>query len=110
MRGSSVIPQIGQFPGALRTISGCMGHVYSTASGSSAIPHLGHGPDLCSRTSGSIGQTYETLAAVPLIGTVSGAASPFDVTYFAGSVLKRSRHRGLQKKYVLRSCSAEPRA
>jgi hypothetical protein len=30
-RGSSAMPQIGQSPGALRTISGCMGQVYSTA-------------------------------------------------------------------------------
>src|SRR5690349_9016748 len=29
VRGSSAIPQIGQKPGASRTISGCIGHVYS---------------------------------------------------------------------------------
>jgi hypothetical protein len=29
-RGSSAMPQIGQVPGASRTISGCIGHVYST--------------------------------------------------------------------------------
>src|SRR5882762_2503976 len=47
VRGSSVIPQIGQLPGASRTICGCIGHVYSTVvaggpgfNGSSAIPHF----------------------------------------------------------------------
>src|SRR5262245_29304560 len=30
MRGSRFIPQIGQLPGACRTISGCIGQVYST--------------------------------------------------------------------------------
>src|SRR5437764_1104287 len=30
VRGSSAIPQIGQEPGASRTISGCMGQVYVT--------------------------------------------------------------------------------
>jgi len=29
LRGSSAIPQIGQLPGAWRTISGCIGHQYS---------------------------------------------------------------------------------
>ena len=32
MRGSSAIPQIGQEPGASRTISGCIGQVYVTMS------------------------------------------------------------------------------
>ena len=51
-RGSSAIPQIGQAPGRSRTISGCIGHVYSTfisaagseRSGSRAMPHFGHEP------------------------------------------------------------------
>ena len=30
VRGSRAMPQIGQKPGALRTTSGCIGHVYST--------------------------------------------------------------------------------
>jgi hypothetical protein len=30
VRGSSAMPQIGQLPGAFRTIWGCMGQVYST--------------------------------------------------------------------------------
>ena len=30
VRGSSAIPQIGHEPGPGRTISGCIGHVYST--------------------------------------------------------------------------------
>ena len=63
-RGSSAMPQIGQLPGSSRTISGCIGQVYSTlpaanvgASASSAIPHDGHAPGLSWRTSGHIGQT-----------------------------------------------------
>ena len=63
VRGSSAMPQIGQLPGPGRTISGCMGQVYSTrvattgVSGSSAIPQRGQGPGLIARTSGHIGQT-----------------------------------------------------
>jgi hypothetical protein len=64
-RGSSAIPQIGQAPGWSRTISGCIGQVYSTfvsavtseRSGSSAMPHFGQAPGCASRTSGSIGHT-----------------------------------------------------
>ncbi|OGF21968.1 MAG: hypothetical protein A2V63_09215 [Candidatus Eisenbacteria bacterium RBG_19FT_COMBO_70_11] len=63
VRGSSAMPQIGQLPGATRTISGCIGHTHSTRSvgaagsmGSSAMPHLGQAPGPCWRTSGSIGQ------------------------------------------------------
>ena len=50
-RGSSAIPQIGQLPGPDRTISGCIGQVYSvrdaggaTVEGSRAMPHLGQLP------------------------------------------------------------------
>ena len=64
VRGSSAMPQIGQLPGSARTISGCMGQVYSVLlagsagdSGSSAIPHLGQGPGPICRTSGHMGQT-----------------------------------------------------
>src|SRR6516162_5683360 len=63
VRGSSVMPQIGQLPGPGRTISGCIGQVYSvrltgnTLSLSSAIPQLGQGTGFDSRTSGHIGQT-----------------------------------------------------
>src|ERR1700674_3164355 len=64
VRGSSAMPQIGQFPGSARTICGCIGQVYSRLvagragdSGSSAIPHLGQGPGPICRTSGHIGQT-----------------------------------------------------
>ena len=64
VRGSSAIPQIGQLPGSDRTISGCIGHVYSVLvansagdSGSRAIPQDGHGPGPACRTSGHIGHT-----------------------------------------------------
>ena len=63
VRGSSAMPQIGHEPGPGRTISGCMGQVYSVrveatgTSGSSAIPQEGQAPGLFSRTSGHMGQT-----------------------------------------------------
>lgn len=63
VRGSSAIPQIGHEPGSERTISGCIGQVYSVrvlatgTSGSSAIPHDGQAPGFDSRTSGHMGQT-----------------------------------------------------
>ena len=51
VRGSRAIPQMGQFPGSVRTISGCMGQTYSVRgargallTGSSVIPHLGQLP------------------------------------------------------------------
>ena len=51
VRRSSAIPQIGQAGGSSRTISGCIGHVYSTRivgsvdrSGPRATPHFGHAP------------------------------------------------------------------
>ena len=63
--GSSAMPQIGQDPGPSRTISGCMGKVYSIRVGSaepaarsSAIPHFGQAPGRSWLTSGSIGQMY----------------------------------------------------
>src|ERR1035441_9934136 len=47
-RGSSAMPQIGQEPGALRTICGCIGQVYSVCFAgagavdlSSVMPHFG---------------------------------------------------------------------
>ena len=63
VRGSRAMPQIGQLPGLGRTISGCIGQVYSIllsdigVSDSSAIPHFGQAPGLLSRTSESMGQT-----------------------------------------------------
>ena len=58
------MPQIGHDPGAGRTISGCMGQVYSVRvedttgiSDSRAIPQEGQAPGLGSRTSGHMGQT-----------------------------------------------------
>ena len=62
VRGSSAMPQMGHEPGSGRTISGCMGQVYSvrgadTNSGSRAMPQEGQAPGLDSRTSGHMGQT-----------------------------------------------------
>ena len=63
MRGSRAMPQIGHAPGSERTISGCIGQVYSVRvaatgiSGSKAMPHEGHAPGFASRTSRHIGQT-----------------------------------------------------
>ncbi len=63
VRGSSAMPQMGHEPGAGRTISGCMGQVYSVrveavgTSGSRAMPQEGQAPGLFSWTSGHMGQT-----------------------------------------------------
>src|SRR5262245_45669483 len=114
VRGSSAIPQIGQFPGLARTISGCIGHVYSTAIGSRAMPHFGHGTGLLSRTSGHIGQTYATPfcpegsaddVATDCCGAFACDGPPnctspgddFCVRNFAGSARKRSPQPTLQK-------------
>jgi hypothetical protein len=62
VRGSSAMPQIGQLPGWSRTISGCIGQVYSifvrgpAITGSSAMPQSGQAPGPSWRTSGCIGQ------------------------------------------------------
>ena len=63
VRGSNAMPQIGQSPGASRTISGCMGQTYSVrdagstgAAGSRAMPQLGQLPGRSDLTSGHIGQ------------------------------------------------------
>jgi len=62
--GSSAMPQIGQLPGSLRTISVCMGHTYSVrladdgVAGSKAIPHFGQEPGPGWRISGCIGHVY----------------------------------------------------
>ena len=97
--GSSAMPQIGQSPGSLRTISGCMGQTYSVMSGlgsafsgSSAMPHMGHAPGLDSRTSGSIGQMY----TAPGIAT-SGSAG-VGSRYFSGSAENFAWHFGLQNR------------
>src|SRR4029077_3891198 len=76
VRGSSAMPQMGQLPGPGRTISGCMGQVYSTRvaadgiSGSRAMPQRGHALGSVARTTGHMGQTYAVF--------FSGAAAPDD--------------------------------
>jgi hypothetical protein len=62
VRGSRAMPQMGQKPGAVRTICECMGQVYSVlvamgTSGSRAMPQEGQAPGLASRTSRHMGQT-----------------------------------------------------
>ena len=76
-RGSSAMPQIGQLPGASRTISGCIGQVHSVlvagaagTVGSSAMPHFGQVPGPIWRISGCIGQVY----SVPGAGALSAEA------------------------------------
>ena len=68
-RGSSVMPQIGHEPGALRSICGCIGQVYLVcfpAAGatdlSSVIPHLGQLPGPGNLISGCIGHVYSPCA------------------------------------------------
>ena len=79
VRGSSAIPQIGQFPGPARTICGCIGQVHSVfvagigiPAGSRAIPHFGHVPGSGWRTSGCIGQVYPPLVSA---GTAEAVTS-----------------------------------
>ena len=102
-RGSSAMPHIGQPPGSARTISGCIGQVYSVLAtggrpGSSAIPHLDSPRPFC-RTSGCIGQVYEAASAAGALALgFAGAASTF---FFAkklsGSLVNLSRQCALQK-------------
>src|SRR5665213_850548 len=83
-RSSSVMPQIGQEPGASRTICGCIGHVYSlrlagadAVTGSSAMPHLGQLPGPDCLISGCMGQVYSPRGSVfagECVGTASGLA------------------------------------
>ena len=82
MRGSSAMPQIGQFPGSSRTICGCIGQTYSVfetgatgATGSSAIPHFGHDPGWSCRISGCIGQVYRGPPAAAGMGALLFAGS-----------------------------------
>ena len=63
--GSRAMPQIGQAPGAGRTISGCIGQTHSVrvvgasrSIGSSAMPHAGQALDAGSRTSGCMGHVW----------------------------------------------------
>ena len=65
VRGSKAMPHLGQLPGSSRTISGCMGQVYSVLvadagipSGSRAMPHFGQLPGPSRRISGCIGQVW----------------------------------------------------
>jgi hypothetical protein len=84
VRGSSAIPQIGHVPGTARTISGCIGQMNS----------------VFSLDAGDAG----ALAAAS--GEGCAVVSARGSRNFAGSAMKRSRHRGPQKKYVLPSWSA----
>jgi hypothetical protein len=99
-RGSSAMPQIGQGPGLSRTISGCIGHVYSTRVaggrkelGSRAIPHFGQLPGVSHRTSASIGQVYSMTGAFAGGAAARGAG----FRYLSGWALKFSRQDRLQK-------------
>src|SRR5579883_651494 len=100
-RGSSAIPQIGQEPGSERTISGCIGQVYSVPAfgaeivvGSRAIPHLGQLPGPACLTSGCIGQVY---SADELPRARFSCGSSLEFRYFRGSTLNFAAHPWLQK-------------
>src|SRR5512144_2524934 len=61
--GSRAMPQMGQLPGASRTISGCIGQVHSVfddtgsgSTGSRAIPHVGQDPGPACLILGCMGQ------------------------------------------------------
>ena len=112
------MPQIGQLPGPLRTISGCMGQVYSTVSGSSAMPHLGHAPGLlladfrvhgadvcdsslagvlCCDADGVTAFGGDDSADLYYLAFRSCVAGGLGARYFSGSALKRFTQPGLQK-------------
>ncbi len=107
MRGSSVMPQIGQLPGSERTICGCIGQTYSVfetgemgATGSSAIPHFGHDPGWSCRISGCIGHVYKGAPAATGTGAPLFAGSLFGTPRArmpSGSFLNFSRQRRPQK-------------
>src|SRR5580658_549228 len=109
VRSSRVIPQIGHDPGAGRTISGCMGQVYSIraeacgTSGSSAIPHEGQAPGSFAWTSGHMGHTYVGPAAGRVEGWVPSAAERGErvgavvARYFGGSASNFSAQPAEQK-------------
>ena len=107
-RGSSAIPQIGQIPGASRTICGCIGQVHSLLwmaagwTGSSAIPHLGQDPGPGCRTSGCIGQVY-ALSLRAALWTLEGCDDSFERKAL-GSSRNRARQCALQKRYSTPSC------
>src|SRR5689334_339703 len=78
------MPQIGQLPGPSRTISGCIGHVYSTrtangSTASSAIPHFGQLPIFSDTTSECIGHVNSLRPAVTstLLVVETDGAFPF---------------------------------
>ncbi len=119
--GSSAMPQRGQVPGSLRTISGCMGQVYSVfeedgigETCSKAIPHFGHVPGLACRTSGCIGQVYSgPFWAVCEVGftAIPECSGEFNAcAYFEGSARNFSRHFDPQKRYCCPSYSWLPAA
>ena len=102
-RGSSAIPQIGQAPGASRTICGCIGHVYSvclagaeTVAGSSAMPHLGQLPGPACLISGCMGQVYSPCGPVFARGC-EAAASCLACKYFSGEARNLAAQLWLQK-------------
>src|SRR5580704_10982233 len=105
------MPQIGQFPGWSRMISGCIGQVYSVraagklaTTGSSGMPHFGQEPAPCWRTSGCIGQVYEPS------GWGEGGGSVRFPRYLEGSASNFAKQFRLQKWYVRPSCEAVPAA
>jgi len=84
------MPQIGQEPGASRTICGCIGQVYSvrltgavTVAGSSAMPHFGQLPGPGCLISGCMGQVYSACGSA-FAGGRERTASGLACVYFSG--------------------------
>ncbi len=107
VRGSSAMPQIGQSPGASRTISGCIGQVHSVlvagaagSAGSSAMPHFGQAPAWSLSTSGSIGQIHFVPA-----GTSAGSGRGLPPSQASGSASNFSLQCSEQKWIVSPRCS-----
>src|SRR5437764_14668029 len=97
VRGSNAMPQIGQEPGASETISGCIGHVYSTDRGRP-------GPLLLVPLSGEIATVACSARLIPT------GVDGFGARYLSGSALNFSRQPNEQKKYVCPWCSNDPAA
>jgi hypothetical protein len=97
------MPHIGHEPGALRTICGCIGQVYSVcfagAGGfdlSNAIPHFGQLPGPACLISECIGQVYSPCSVV-FVCARDGDEPRLFWAYFSGAVLNFAAQPLLQK-------------
>jgi hypothetical protein len=69
----------------------------ATTRGSSAMPQIGHAPGRSRTISGCIGQVYSVPGAAGASWSAGSLRSPVSVTKLSGDAVKRSRQLGLQK-------------